>query len=106
MGTHQFDHTTIVEALTELEFTVQDDQDPIEVGSETTYEIRILNRGSKAATNVQLSALLPPQITPLAADGHTRVAIQGQQVAAEAIDQLAPQAEAIYRIKVQGRQPG
>jgi uncharacterized repeat protein (TIGR01451 family) len=104
--THQFDHTTIVEALTELEFTVQDDQDPIEVGSETTYEIRILNRGSKAATNVQLSALLPPQITPLAADGHTRVAIQGQQVAAEAIDQLAPQAEAIYRIKVQGRQPG
>jgi uncharacterized repeat protein (TIGR01451 family) len=102
----QFDHLTVVEALTELEFVVQDVQDPIEVGSETTYEIRISNRGSKVATNVQLAAVLPAQLVPIAADGATGLSVQGQQVIAEPIAQLAPQAEAIYRIKVQGQQPG
>jgi hypothetical protein len=40
---HQYEHTTVVEDITDLVFTVTDENVPIEVGSETTYEIRVAN---------------------------------------------------------------
>jgi len=103
---HQYDHTTYVESITELEFTVTDTQDPIEVGSVTTYEIRVVNQGSQKATNIRLSAQLPVELLAFAADGHTGIALQGQQLLMETISELPPRGEAIYRINVRGLQAG
>jgi len=103
---HTYEHITVVEAITELVFTVSDTQDPIEVGSETIYEVRIVNEGSKTATNVQLDALLPVALTPISGEGTTRVVIQGQKVLMEPLPRLAPGEEAVYKIKVRGRQAG
>ena len=100
------DHTTVVEALTELVFTVSDENDPIEVGAETSYEIRITNNGSKTATNVQLAALLPPELTEIKTDGPTKAQSKGQQIVMEPIAELAPREEAVYRILVQGKKAG
>ena len=33
----------------------------IEIGGETTYQIHVVNQGSKAASNVQIAAILPAQ---------------------------------------------
>ncbi len=103
---HTNEHTTAVEGITELAFTVADTQDPIEVGSETIYEVRIVNKGSKTATNVQIAAILPAELTPLSGDGTSRVAIQGQQVVMEPLERLGPQDDAVYKIKVKGAQAG
>ena len=46
--------------LSAIMFEVRDTEDPIEVNGETTYEIRVVNQGSKAATNVQVLVSLPP----------------------------------------------
>ena len=80
--------------------------DPIEVQGETTYEIRVINQGSKAATNVRVAALLPPELKPLGADGPVRHVIDGQRVVFEPISQLAPKADTTFSIKAQGLQPG
>jgi uncharacterized repeat protein (TIGR01451 family) len=100
------DHTTIVEALTELVFTVSDVNDPIEVGAETSYEIRITNNGSKTATNVQLAAELPAELLALKTDGPTKSQVKGQKIVMEPISELAPREEAVYRIAVQGQKAG
>ncbi|MEO8494636.1 MAG: hypothetical protein ABI614_06175 [Planctomycetota bacterium] len=98
----KFEHVTNVQALTELAFTVRDIHDPIEVGSETMYEIRIVNNGNKVATNVQLAAAMPDQLTPLKGEGPTKATIEGQQVFMEPIARLAPRDEVVYRISAKG----
>ena len=102
----EFKHATQVQGIVELAFTLADLQDPIEVGSETTYEIRVVNQGSEVATNVVLAAALPPQLKPVTAEGATRGAVQGQRIQMEPLARLAPQADAVYRIKVKGQQAG
>ena len=52
----------IVEGIAAILFQVADTVDPIEVGGETTYEVRVVNQGSKAAANVQLAVDLPPEL--------------------------------------------
>jgi len=85
---------------------VVDVVDPIEVGGETTYEIRVLNQGSKAATSLQLAVQLPPQLQPLAAEGPARHTVAGNAVRFEPLARLAPKADTTYRVRAKGLQPG
>ena len=48
--------STRVEALADLKLTVNDPRGAHPVGQDVDYEIRINNRGTKAATNVSLAA--------------------------------------------------
>ncbi len=100
------DHDVTVEGLAAILFTVSDKVDPIEVGGQTTYDIRVVNQGSKVGTNVRLAALIPPGMTPINGEGPTRVSIDGQRVMFEAIPRLAPQADANFKIHVKGNTPG
>ena len=100
------EHPVLIEGIAAILFQVADVADPIEVGGETTYEIRVLNQGSKAATNVRLVAMLPPAMRPVAAEGPTRHAIEAGRVLFEGLPRLAPKADTTYRVRVQGLQPG
>ena len=62
----------LVEGIAAILFQVADTVDPIEIGGETTYEVHVVNQGSKAAANVRLAIDLPPELKPLAAEGPTR----------------------------------
>lgn len=95
-----------VEGLAALKFAVVDSVDPVEVGGETAYEIRVMNQGSKAAANVQIVATLPEGMRAIDARGETRHAIQGNRVVFTPLAQLTPKAESVYRIQVQGVRPG
>lgn len=103
---HQSEHTTLVEGVTQLQFSVSDVQDPIEVGKETAYNIRVTNSGTKAATNVHLTCVFPPGMSPLAGDGASRVTVSGQQAVTDPLPQIGPGEEAVYRIRAQGAQAG
>ena len=50
---------TRIEGVASLALTIQDRDDPVEVGQETLYEIRVANEGSKDATNVVVTCDLP-----------------------------------------------
>ena len=96
----------LVEGIAEVFFAVVDVDDPIEVGEQTTYEVRVVNQGSKAATNVRLAAYLPRELQFVAAEGPVRHADEPGRVVFEPLPRLAPKADTTYRIRVQGSQPG
>lgn len=96
----------LIEGLAAIHFQAADTIDPVEVNGETTYEIRVVNQGSKAAGNVRLSVQLPAELKALAADGPSRYAIEGNQVVFEQLARLAPKADAVYRVRVQALRPG
>ena len=66
----------------------------------------MVNQGSKAASNLRLSVQLPVELKPLAADGPSRYAVEGNQVVFEQLARLAPKADAVYRVRVQALRPG
>ena len=49
----------MVEGLAAINFQLSDVNGPIEVDGQTTYEVKVTNQGSKAASNLRLVALLP-----------------------------------------------
>jgi uncharacterized repeat protein (TIGR01451 family) len=95
-----------VEQSAEVVFTVKDVDEVIEVGSETTYEIRVTNTGTKAATNVRIAAQLPPGMAAINGEGPTRAGGDATQITFEPLARLNPQEEVIYKVQVQGKQPG
>jgi len=99
-------HAIAVEGIAALFFGVADQVDPIEVGGRTTYEIKVVNQGSKAASNVRVLAQAPEGMNPVSANGPTREQIQGQLVSFDPMTSLSPKGEAVFRITVQGTQPG
>ena len=95
-----------VEARSELAFNIVDVNDPIEVGTDTAYEIRVSNNGTRPATAVELAAGFPAQIQPVSADGHSRGEVSGQQVVFEPVGRINPGEEITFRIVARGAAEG
>jgi uncharacterized repeat protein (TIGR01451 family) len=105
--TAEFEQIVTVDAISELSFTVADLADPIEIGSETQYEIRIFNRGAKDATNVVVAVGFPAGMSPLGGEAvGTRATVVGQKVEFAPLARLAPGSEAVLRVRAQGIRPG
>ena len=71
---------TMVEAIADLKLIVNDPKGPIAVGKDVTYEIQVINRGSKEATNIDLVAQFSDGIEPSSATGHRSQLMPGQVV--------------------------
>ena len=69
---------TRVEALADLKLTVNDPQGPVAVGHDCIYEIHIVNRGTKAATKINVIAQFSPGIEPVDATGSPAEIVPGQ----------------------------
>lgn len=97
---------TKVEGLAALLVEVVDTEDPIEVGGDTAYEVRITNTGSKTETDIKLVAMIPDKMQFKNAQGPVKYTEEGKRVVFEMIDKLAPRADAIFRINVKAMDPG
>ena len=100
------EQVVLVEGIAGTSFEVVDASDPIEIGGDTIYEIRVVNQGTKASTNIHVVAIVPDGMQPTAADGPVGHAVQGSQIVFEPLDRLAPKAETTYRLKVQAKVAG
>jgi len=60
---------TRVEAIADLKLEVRDPQGPVAVGDDAVYEVRIRNRGTKAAQGVDLAVFFSEGLEPASADG-------------------------------------
>ena len=96
----------LVEGLAAVLFQLSHTKDPLEIGGETAYEITVVNQGSKASSNLQMSVLLPAELKPLAAEGPTRYTIENNKVVFENLPQLAPKTVATFRVRAQGVRAG
>lgn len=89
---------TAVEGLSAIMIEVVDIEDPIEVGVDTGYEIRVTNTGSKTETDVKLVCTIPSQMQFKTAQAPTQYQQIGSEIVFEPLPQLAPRADAIYRL--------
>ncbi len=102
----KLDRDLIVEHLVDVYFEIDDLVDPIEVGSGTAYRVRVVNQGTKTATNVQLQVEFPNGILPTTVDGNVSSEIRGQQVVFAPITSLNPGDEIVLTIRGKGVSPG
>ena len=90
-----------VETLAELTFSITDDADPIEIGSEATYEIVITNRGSRDDSDVKLQMMLPPGLQLVASEAEASTNDRGLIAFAPTLS-LPAGKDAIHRVRVRG----
>ena len=102
------EQTIKVDGIAALRFEVVDVKDPVEVGFETAYEIRVLNQGTKDASNVAVQVALPPGFEVVAAEGpgSLRSTQQDGKIIFEPIQRLAPKVDTTFRVRVRCRQAG
>ncbi|TWU03290.1 DUF11 domain-containing protein [Neorhodopirellula pilleata] len=100
----QSESTVSVQSQAELSFSIADTADPIELGSETTYEIRVKNAGSRNDTNVQVRLVVPPGIELLQSDAEVQTDGRGGLTFAPH-GNLPAGGDLVYRVRVRGTQP-
>ncbi len=97
---------TRVDGIASLTLELVDLDDPVEVGSETGYEIRVKNEGSKAATGVVVACDLPAGMQFLSAKAPVDQVIEGRQLFFNPIDQIAPGSQVSFRIQMKVTKDG
>jgi uncharacterized repeat protein (TIGR01451 family) len=94
-----------VEGFAELSFEITNPGGPIEMGAETTYQIRVTNSGSKRDSNVRVQLQVPQGLELISAD--TEAGTDGRGlIAFQPRAELAPGAEAKYSVRLRGTAPG
>ena len=94
-----------VEGFAELSFSITNPGGPIELGSETDYEIRVTNSGSKADSNIRVQLQLPPGLELVSADSDAGTDGRGL-VAFQPRPQLSPGDEIKFGLRLRGVAPG
>lgn len=102
----KIDHSIKAEGVPALRFEVVDVEDPVEVGKEAIYEIKVMNQGTGPCTNVTLTGYLSEGTSAVSASGHTQVRVSGTQLLFDPIAKLDVKGEVTYRVKVRGNVSG
>lgn len=84
----------------------EDDPDPVEIGTKTTYSIVVTNQGSATATSIVIVCTVPPGEEYVDAVGPTRASVDGKTMRYAALPSLAPKARATYKVTVKGSKAG
>jgi uncharacterized repeat protein (TIGR01451 family) len=90
-----------------LQLECVDGQDPVIVGQNTTYTVTVRNEGSGADNNIELKAVLPPelQFVRAGAGGASNITAQGQNLTFGPVPTLASGATATWTIEVKALRP-
>lgn len=97
---------TRVDGTASLATEIVDLADPIEVGAETAWEVRVRNDGSKAASNIAIACELPEGVSLMHAKGATSATADNRSVVFKPLASLAPGQQAVFRIHVRGTVEG
>jgi uncharacterized repeat protein (TIGR01451 family) len=95
-----------VEGVSALRVEISNKDSQVEVGAETTYEVRVSNQGNVPGTGVQMVLTVPDGLEPLGAEGPTSYRISAQQVLFEPLDTLTPGSAVAYRVRARGTKAG
>jgi uncharacterized repeat protein (TIGR01451 family) len=91
---------TKVTGIPAILLEVIDLQDPIEVGSNQTYQIVVTNQGSAPATNVRVTAQLEDSQSYVTTSGTTSARASGQTIVMNPVPSIAPGASATWDVVV------
>jgi uncharacterized repeat protein (TIGR01451 family) len=94
------------EGMPGLRFEVADLEDPVEVGKEAMYEIKVVNQGTGPCTNVVVVATPAEGTTATAATGPTTARAQGAVVNFDPVTKLDVKGEVVFRVRVKATEAG
>jgi uncharacterized repeat protein (TIGR01451 family) len=94
------------EGVAAVRFDVKGLENPVEVGKDAVYEIRVTNQGTGACSNVQLMAAMAENTSFSAANGPTNVKAQGQTLVFDPVAALPVKGEVVYTVRVRGNVAG
>ncbi|MDA0834104.1 MAG: hypothetical protein O2955_02735 [Planctomycetota bacterium] len=97
---------TEVDGAVDLVLEVSEDEDPVEIGTDAVYEIKVRNDGTKAASNLVLSCTIPNGLDFQSASGPSKHTSSLGDVSFDSISTLKPGESVIYRVVVQGKTAG
>jgi hypothetical protein len=92
--------------VSSLALDIQGSDNPVEVGAEVCYEVRIINNGTKTESDAKLVAVVPDQMEFKNANGPARSKLEGKEIVFEALPKLDPGAEAVYRVTLMAKAAG
>ena len=95
-----------VEGQSELAFTVEDDNDPIETDGLTTYLIRITNTGTRMDNDVQLVIEMPDGSKSEQVNAPTNHQTSQRTIVFAPIPQMQPKDQQVYRVAVRHAKEG
>ena len=97
---------TTIAGTASLVLEIVDLDDPVEVGAETAYEIRVRNEGSKSALNVGITCELAKGSVLVGAKGPSQHIADKGLLVFKSLPELGPNKTAIFRVQVRGVQAG
>ena len=97
---------SIVSGIPALQIYVIDQEDPVKVGEETSYELKIINEGTADDLKINLKGTLPDSLSFVSSDGDTDITADGQALSFGTLDTLSPGESVSWIIKVKGEQAG
>ncbi|MEO1995144.1 MAG: hypothetical protein ABGZ17_07710, partial [Planctomycetaceae bacterium] len=97
---------TRIEGSASLVLELADQDDPVEVGAMTSYEIRVRNAGTKAANKVSVSCELTSGVELVSADGPVDFIAENGLLVFKSLPTLAPGKTAVFQVRVRGVDPG
>ena len=100
------EHVTRIAGTASLSLTIEDGDDPVEVGAETTYTVTVRNEGTAAAKTVGLACRLPDGTDAGAVRGPASYRSEGRLVLFDSLPELAPGQSAVYTLRIKGTTPG
>ena len=100
----------IAEGVAAVRFDVVGLDNPVAVGKEVTYEIRVMNQGTGACSNVQIAAALAEGSEFISAttgnNQNGTAKVVGQQLSFDLLPTLGVKGEVVYRVRVKGNAAG
>ncbi len=98
--------STHVEGTPSLAMEVRDLDDPVEVGVETAYEIKVRNEGSAPAKTVNVSCELPAGLSLVDVAGPVEYIAERNLLVFKPLAKLDPEGTASFTIRVKGTATG
>lgn len=100
----------ITAGASELSAQIFESRNPLRVGGTTNYEIRLVNNGQAADTNVAVTVILPPELTfvPVGSvgPGNSAPRVSGNEVQFPPLAELRPAEPVSFRVAARGVQAG
>ncbi|MDR0338587.1 MAG: DUF11 domain-containing protein [Planctomycetaceae bacterium] len=93
------------EAIVELKLEVENPQGPVEIGQEAVYTLNVVNRGTKAAENVEIKAAFGGGLEPYGVEGGNAYMSDGQ-VFFDKIPTITSGQNMILKVKAKAEKPG
>ncbi len=104
--TAQSSCSTRIDGIPAILLEVVDLEDPVEIGKEVTYEIRVTNQGSAVGSNIRMVCALAPSQQFVSGTGVTSVNAQAGTITMDPLPALEPKAVASWQVVVKALDAG